>query len=223
MTGPLKIQAKICGINHPDALRAALDGGARYIGLVFFPRSPRHVELAIAADLARMVGTGTRTVGLFVDPADALLDETIARVPLDMIQLHGEENPARVADIRARYGLPVMKALKVADEADLEAASAYLPVVDRLLFDAKPPKNVANMLPGGNGLSFDWRLLAGRRWDKPWMLSGGLDPANVAEAIAITGADAVDVSSGVEERPGVKSVARIRDFLAAVAAAGQGA
>ena len=216
----MKIQSKICGINHPDALNAALQGGARYIGLVFFPRSPRHVEIGTAAELARMVGTGTRTVGLFVDPTDALLEDVRGHVPLDMIQLHGQETPERVAAIRAQHGLPVMKAVKVASAADLDAAAAYQPVVDLLLFDAKPPSDLKDALPGGNGLSFDWSLLAGRRWDKPWMLSGGLDPENVAAAIAATGARAVDVSSGVEERPGVKSVARIRAFLAAVDAAG---
>lgn len=218
----MKVQTKICGINGPEGLAAALEGGARYIGLVFFPRSPRHVDLPIAAELGRMVGTGTRTVGLFVDPDDASLDRVQERVPLDMIQLHGEESPQRVATIRQRTGLPVMKAVKIADAGDLAAAEAYLPVVDQLLFDAKPPKNVAGLLPGGNGLSFDWSLLAGRHWSKPWMLSGGLDPANVAAAIRATGAMAVDVSSGVESRPGVKDPDRIRAFLQAVRDAGEG-
>lgn len=217
----MKVQTKICGINSPEGLAAALEGGARYIGLVFFPRSPRHLDLPIAAELGRMVGTGTRTVGLFVDPDDATLDRVQERVPLDMIQLHGEESPQRVAAIRQRTGLPVMKAVKIADAGDLAAAEAYLPFVDQLLFDAKPPKNVAGLLPGGNGLSFDWSLLAGRRWSKPWMLSGGLDPANVAAAIRATGAMAVDVSSGVEARPGVKDPDRIRAFLKAVRDAGE--
>ncbi|MFV3127653.1 phosphoribosylanthranilate isomerase [Niveispirillum sp. KHB5.9] len=210
------VKAKICGISTPETMQAALDGGARYVGLVFFPKSPRNVAIATAAELSRMVRTGTRVVGLFVDPTDALLDDALGQVPLDLIQLHGSETPERVAAIKARFNLPVMKAVKVAEAADLDAARAYEPVADILLFDAKPPKGA--VLPGGNGVSFDWSLLAGRTWARPWMLSGGLDPANVADAIHATGADAVDVSSGVEDAPGVKSVERIGAFLAAVAA-----
>lgn len=211
------VRAKICGIRTPETMQAALDGGARYVGLVFFPKSPRNVSIATAAELSRMVGTGTRVVGLFVDPTDGLLDDVLGQTPLDLIQLHGTETPDRVAAIRARFNLPVMKAVKVADAADLEDAKAFESVADMLLFDAKPPKGA--LLPGGNGVSFDWSLLAGRVWGKPWMLSGGLDPANVADAIRATGAPAVDVSSGVEEAPGVKSPALIRAFLAAVASA----
>ena len=211
----MSVKAKICGIRTPEAMQAALEGGARYVGLVFFPRSPRHVSVATAADLSRMVRTGTRVVGLFVDPTDELLDDVTGQVPLDLIQLHGSETPERVAAIRARFNLPVMKAFKVAEPADLDAVRPYEPVTDLLLFDAKPPKGA--VLPGGNGVAFDWSLLAGRVWGKPWMLSGGLDPANVAEAIRATGATAVDVSSGVEDAPGVKSPQRIRAFLDAVA------
>ncbi len=211
----MSAKAKICGISTPDAMQAALDGGARWVGLVFFPKSPRNVSIATAAELSRMVGTGTRVVGLFVDPTDELLDDVTGQVPLDLIQLHGGETPERVAAIKARFNLPVMKAVKVAEPADLDAAKLFEPVADLLLFDAKPPKGA--VLPGGNGVSFDWSLLAGRTWDKPWMLSGGLDPANVADAIRATGATAVDVSSGVEEAPGVKSPALIRAFLQAVA------
>lgn len=213
----MSVKAKICGISTPDAMQAALAGGARWVGLVFFPKSPRNVSIATAAELSRMVGTGTRVVGLFVDPTDALLDEVTGQVPLDLIQLHGGETPDRVAAIKARFNLPVMKAVKVADAADLDAARAYEPVADLLLFDAKPPKGA--VLPGGNGVSFDWSLLTGRTWSKPWMLSGGLDPDNVTDAIRATGATFVDVSSGVEEAPGVKSPARIRAFLDAVAQA----
>lgn len=210
------VAAKICGINSPNSMQAALDGGARYVGLVFFPRSPRNVSVSVAAELSRMARTGTRVVGLFVDPTDDLLDQVTAQVPLDLIQLHGGERPDRVAAIKARFRLPVMKAVKVADKADVDAAASYEPVADLLLFDAKPPSNVSS-LPGGNGLSFDWSLLTGRTWQRPWMLSGGLDPANVADAIRATGARAVDVSSGVEERPGLKDPARIKAFLDAVA------
>ncbi|ASG21668.1 phosphoribosylanthranilate isomerase [Nitrospirillum viridazoti] len=210
----MPVKAKICGINHPEALRAAVDGGARYIGLVFFAKSPRNVSLPLAAELARMVPTGVRTVGLFVDPTDEFLDQALAQVPLDLIQLHGEETPERVAAIRAATRLPVMKALKVETAADLDAASAYEPVADILLFDAKPPKGA--VLPGGNGVAFDWTLLTGRQWAKPWMLSGGLAPDTVAEAIRVSGAEAVDVSSGVEDRPGHKDPALIRAFLKAV-------
>ncbi|MEA1649733.1 phosphoribosylanthranilate isomerase [Nitrospirillum sp. BR 11164] len=207
-------KAKICGINHPDALKAAVDGGARYIGLVFFAKSPRNVSLPLAAELARMVPTGVRTVGLFVDPTDDFLDQALAQMPLDLIQLHGEETPDRAAAIRTAHRLPVMKALKVETAADLDVASAYEPVADLLLFDAKPPKD--STLPGGNGVAFDWTLLTGRRWSKPWMLSGGLTCDTVAEAIRVSGAEAVDVSSGVEDRPGHKDPALIRAFLDAV-------
>ncbi|KPF84595.1 N-(5'-phosphoribosyl)anthranilate isomerase [alpha proteobacterium AAP38] len=212
------VKAKICGISTPETMQAALDAGARWVGLVFFPKSPRNVSIATAAELSRMVGTGTRVVGLFVDPTDDLLDDVTGQVPLDLIQLHGGETPERVAAIRARFNLPVMKALKVGDAADLDAATAYEPVVDMLLFDAKPPKGA--VLPGGNGVAFDWSLLTGRDWQKPWMLSGGLDPANVADAIRATGAKAVDVSSGVEDAPGRKSPDLIRAFLSAVTSTG---
>lgn len=212
------VKAKICGISTPETMQAALDAGARWVGLVFFPKSPRNVSIATAAELSRMVGTGTRVVGLFVDPTDELLDDVTGQVPLDLIQLHGGETPERVAAIRARFNLPVMKALKVEDAADLDAATAYEPVVDMLLFDAKPPKGA--ILPGGNGVAFDWSLLTGRQWQKPWMLSGGLDPANVADAIRATGTKAVDVSSGVEDAPGRKSSDLIRAFLSAVTSTG---
>lgn len=212
------VKAKICGISTPETMQAALDAGARWVGLVFFPKSPRNVSIATAAELSRMVGTGTRVVGLFVDPSDDLLNDVLGQVPLDLIQLHGGETPERVAAIRARFNLPAMKALKVGDAADLDAATAYEPVVDMLLFDAKPPKGA--ILPGGNGVAFDWSLLTGRIWQKPWMLSGGLDPANVADAIRATGAKAVDVSSGVEDAPGRKSPDLIRAFLSAVTSTG---
>lgn len=206
------VQVKICGINSPEAMTAAVEGGARYVGLVFYERSPRYVPPETAAQLSRLAPTGVRVVGLFVEPDDLFLERIVTAVPLDMIQLHGEEEPGRVAEIRAAYSIEVMKAVKVADAADLDRAASYEPVADRLLFDAKPPKGVAS-LPGGNGLSFDWSLLRGRAWSRPWMLSGGLSAGNLADAVRETGATAVDVSSGVEDRPGHKSPARITDFL----------
>lgn len=209
----MTVQVKICGINHGEALAAAVTGGARYVGLVFYPRSPRSVAPPLAAELARLVPTGMRVVGLFVDPDDDRLADVVGQVPLDLIQLHGDEPPARVAAIRAAFNIPVMKAIKVAGPEDLAAVNAYAAVADHLLFDAKPPA-LASALPGGNGIPFDWSILAGRAWSRPWMLSGGLSADNVAEAVAISGAAAVDVSSGVEDRPGHKDPARISNFLA---------
>lgn len=212
----MRLNVKICGINHPDAMAAALAGGARSIGLVFYPRSPRAVAVPVAAELARAAPTCAHVVGLFVDPDDALIERAVEQVPLDLLQLHGNESPDRVQEIRGRFRIPVMKAFRIAAAADLDGVAAYAEVADRFLFDAKPPANVA-ALPGGNGLCFDWSLLAGRRFDRPWMLSGGLTSDNVAAAVAATGALAVDVSSGVEDRPGHKCPALIGRFLAAAA------
>lgn len=194
----------------------AAAAGARWLGFVFFPRSPRHVSAERAAALAVEVPVGLMRVGLFVNPDDALLDRTLAQVPLDMIQLHGGESPPRVAEVRARTGLPVMKAIGVADPGDLDAIWDYGLVADQLLIDAKPPRDAS--LPGGNGLAFDWRLLVGRRFLKPWMLAGGLTAQNVAEAVRLTRAPAVDVSSGVESAPGVKDAGMMRAFVAAATA-----
>jgi phosphoribosylanthranilate isomerase len=194
-------------------VEAAVRGGAAYVGFVFFPKSPRNLTLSEAARLAAAVPPGVAKVALTVDADDAALDALLAEVPVDMLQLHGHETPQRVAEVRARYGLPVMKAVGVAGEEDLPALEAYGRVADQLLVDAKPPKGAD--LPGGNGLAFDWRLIAGRRWPVPWMLAGGLTPDNVAEAVRLTGARQVDVSSGVESHPGVKDPARIAAFLAA--------
>jgi len=209
----MAIEAKICGVNSSEAVAAAGKGGARYVGFVFYPPSPRAVTPEQAAMLAAQVNSGCLKVGLFVDPDAALLARVLAAAPLDLLQLHGEETPRRVAEIRAAYKLPVMKAIKVAQAEDLAAVADFAGAADRLLFDAKAPKEMKSALPGGNALSFDWRLLAGRRWPLPWMLSGGLKLDNLAEAVRISGARAVDVSSGVEERPGVKSPALIADFL----------
>lgn len=209
----MAVESKICGISDAAALDAAVAGGARWIGFVFFPRSPRAVTPEQAAVLAAQAAGRIERVGLFVDPDDAQLEETLRRVPLELLQLHGGETPRRVGEIRARWKLPVMKVIKVARAEDLTAVADYAGTVDRLLFDAKAPKDMPGALPGGNALAFDWRLLAGRRWPKPWMLSGGLKPENLAEAVSLTGATAVDVSSGVESAPGVKDPARIRAFL----------
>lgn len=210
----MPVEVKICGITSPAALAAAVEGGADYIGLNFYPPSPRYVSPDTARALAQDAPARLVKVGLFVDAEDAAIGALLETVPLDLLQLHGAESPERVKAIRDRFGLPVMKAIGIAGTADLAAAVAYGPVVDRLLFDAKPPKDMKGALPGGNALAFDWDLLAGRGWPVPWMLSGGLDPGNLAEAVRISGAAALDVSSGVEDRPGVKNPAKIRTFLA---------
>jgi phosphoribosylanthranilate isomerase len=210
----LPTRVKICGLRDAAMLDAAVQAGAAYVGLVFFEKSPRNVTLAQAAALAAMVPAGVAKVALVVDADDAQLDALLAQVPVDILQLHGAETPARVTAVKARYGLPVMKAVGVAGPDDLAALETYAQVADQLLVDAKPPKGAD--LPGGNGLSFDWRLIAGRRWPVPWMLAGGLTPANVAQAVALTGAGQVDVSSGVESAPGVKDAALIAAFCAAL-------
>jgi len=213
----MTVAAKICGISSAEAMAAAVDGGAHYVGLVFYPPSPRYVTTEAAAALAAPVPARVKKVGLLVDADDATIAAILDRVPLDMLQLHGAEGPGRVAAIGAGSGLPVMKAVKVAGADDLDAVDRFAGVADMILFDAKPPKDMKGVLPGGNALAFDWQLLAGRTWPLPWMLSGGLDVANVAEAVAISGAPAVDVSSGVENRPGHKDPEKILAFLAAVA------
>ncbi|WP_107495719.1 phosphoribosylanthranilate isomerase [Thalassobius sp. I31.1] len=204
---------KICGLTTTDDVAAVAAAGARYAGLVFFAKSPRHLEIDQARTLALEIPEGVAKVALTVNADDATLDAITAQVPLDVLQLHGKESVERVQEVRARYGLPVMKAIGIADEADLAQISTYTQVADQLLIDAKPPKHAD--LPGGNGLAFDWRLLAGRRWATPWMLAGGLNPENVAEAIHLTGATQVDVSSGVESAPGVKNAKKIADFVQA--------
>ena len=210
------VTAKICGLNAPDAVAAAVAGGAGHIGLVFYPPSPRYVTPSRAAALAAEVPRAVGKVGLFVDADDDALAAALDQVDLDMLQLHGDESVDQVAAVRERFGVPVMKAICVSCESDVAAADAYAEVADWLLFDARAPAQRPGALPGGNALAFDWRLLAGRRWAVPWMLSGGLDAANVAEAVGVAGASAVDVSSGVEDRRGHKSPARIAAFLAAV-------
>jgi phosphoribosylanthranilate isomerase len=209
----MSIEVKICGIRDAEGMDAAVEAGADFIGFVFFPPSPRAVTPAEAAALSARHAGGPVRVGLFVDPTDEDLAAVLAQAPLGLIQLHGEETPARCAAIRARFALPVMKALGVAEAADLDAAAPFAPVVDRFLFDAKPPPG--GPLPGGNAHPFEWRLMAGRAIAKPWLLAGGLTPGNVAEAIRTAGAPGVDVSSGVERARGVKDAGLIRDFVAA--------
>ncbi|PQO23200.1 phosphoribosylanthranilate isomerase [Rhodobacteraceae bacterium WD3A24] len=211
------IRVKICGLRTPGDVIEAAAAGAAYGGFVFFDRSPRNLTLAAAREAARAAPPGLAKVALTVDAGDAALDAILEEVPIDMLQLHGRESPERVAALRARHGLPVMKAVGLAGEADLAALDAYAAVADQLLVDAKPAPGAA--LPGGNGLAFDWRLLAGRRWTEPWMLAGGLTPDNVVEAIRLTGARQVDVSSGVERAPGEKDAMLMRRFVAAASAA----
>lgn len=213
---PADINVKICGLTESADLPAAILAGARYIGFVFFEKSPRHLSLQDAAFMAVSVPEGVCKVALTVDADDAFLDALLAAVPIDMLQLHGAESPARVQEVKSRYGLPVMKAVGVAGPEDLAKLDAYVKVADQILVDAKPPKG--GDLPGGNGLAFDWKLIAGRRWPVPWMLAGGLTPDNVAQAIAMTGARQVDVSSGVESAPGVKDADLIASFCAAALA-----
>ncbi|WP_299304150.1 phosphoribosylanthranilate isomerase [uncultured Litoreibacter sp.] len=207
------IRVKICGLGTAADVAACVDAGTAYVGFVFFPKSPRHLTLGAAKAMAMEVPPGVAKVALTVNATDADLDELVAAVPLDMLQLHGTESPDRVANVRARFGLPVMKAVGVADEGDLPALNDHALAADQLLIDAKPPKDAD--LPGGNGLTFDWRLIAGRRWPVPWMLAGGLTPENVAEAVRLTGAQQVDVSSGVESAPGVKNAGLISRFCEA--------
>lgn len=207
------IRVKICGLKTPADVAAVAASGAAYAGFVFFAKSPRNLTIPAARELALAAPVGLAKVALVVDAEDAFLDAITEAMPLDMLQLHGHESPDRVAEVRARYGLPVMKAVGVADEGDLAAVFDYSQVADQILVDAKPPKNAD--LPGGNGLSFDWRLVAQRRWLRPWMLAGGLTPDNLAEAIRLTNARQVDVSSGVEAAPGVKDAGRITAFVKA--------
>src|SRR6056297_157084 len=214
----MTIAMKFCGLTRPGELSAAARAGAAYIGLVFFTKSPRNLSFETARELAMLAPPGLAKVALTVNADDAMLDALMAAVPIDMVQLHGSENPDRVAEVRARTGLPVMKALGIGEAADLAQIDLYAQVADQLLIDAKPPKDAT--LPGGNGLSFDWRLLAGRKyWTKPWMLAGGLTPEIVAEAVRLTGARQVDLSSGIESAPGVKDAAKMMAFAKALSAA----
>ena len=209
------VQAKICGLTTPEAVRAALDGRAAYVGFMFFARSPRNIAPDAAGRLAPPLrAKGVKIVAVTVDPSDAEVDAIVAGLAPDLFQLHGQETPARARAIAERAGAGIIKVLPVSEASDLEPAGAYDGLVDHLMFDAKPPKDADR--PGGLGGAFDWTLLAGRRFQRPWLLAGGLDPWNVAAAIAASGAPIVDVSSGVERGPGLKDPALITAFLDAV-------
>jgi phosphoribosylanthranilate isomerase len=214
----MTVQAKICGINMPDAMQAAIDGGTSYVGLVFYPPSPRAVTGIEAAALAALVPDTVKKIGLFVDIDDDLLTDILNLVPLDILQLHGKETPERVAAIKNATGLPVMKAIHIEKADDFVGIDRYNDIADQILFDAKAPKDLKNALPGGNAISFDWSLFANHPWQNHWMLSGGLNAGNVAEAVRTSGARAVDVSSGVESAPGKKDTKLIAAFLETVLA-----
>ena len=213
----MTVTAKICGINDPEAMRAAITGRASHVGLVFYSPSPRAVNPGEAMALSAVVPERVQKVGLFVDPEDDQIDKTLSVVKLDMLQLHGDETPDRVRDLKARTGKKVMKVIKVSEPEDLVRAEAYVRIADALMFDAMPPKGMKDALPGGNAVSFDWRILSGRKWPLPWMLAGGLTKYNVETAVELSGARIVDTSSGVEDVPGHKNVDKITEFLRAVA------
>jgi phosphoribosylanthranilate isomerase len=217
LRGERRVRAKICGLSSEAAVDAVVAGGAAYAGFVFYPRSPRAVTPEAAALLCARLPAAVERVALFVDADDALIAAVLAAAPIDVLQFHGCESPQRVAEAKARFGRRVMKAVAIAGEDDVRLAASYEDDADLLLFDAKPPRR-PGALPGGNGLVFDWGLIAGRRWRRPWMLSGGLTAELVGEAVRVSGAAAVDVSSGVESRPGEKDPAKISTFLAAVRA-----
>ncbi|MGY6710222.1 MAG: phosphoribosylanthranilate isomerase [Rhizobiaceae bacterium] len=213
----MSLDIKICGLSTAETVAAALAGGASHVGFIFFPKSPRNVTPQEAGRLREAARGRALVVAVSVDADDAFLDQIVAAMAPDMLQLHGKETPARVAEVKARYGLPVIKALSVAERADLDAIAPYVGIVDRFLLDAKPPKGAE--LPGGNGIAFDWRLLQDLSGEVDYLLSGGLDAANVGEALALVSPPGLDLSSGVESTPGVKDPALIARFFDAVAAA----
>ncbi len=208
----MPIQVKICGINSVESADAAVRAGADFAGLMFHPRSPRKLQIEQAQSLADRLRGRARIVAVLVDPDDAALSNVVIAVKPDFIQLHGSESAARVGEIRARVALPVIKVIAIAEASDLVAAAAYESVADMLMFDAKAPANATR--EGGHGAAFDWQLLRGRTFSRPWLLAGGLNAENVSRAIAISGAPGVDVSSGVETAPGVKNPDMIRAFIA---------
>ncbi|MEQ9489489.1 MAG: phosphoribosylanthranilate isomerase [Alphaproteobacteria bacterium] len=209
----MPVEVKICGLNTPASVEASVAAGADMVGFNFFAKSPRFVSINEAASLASSVPDSVLSVGVLVNPDNELLSRILSDVPLDLVQLHGDEPPDRVAEIRARFGKPVMKVVKVAEADDLAQVKPYTEIIERLMFDTKPPKDAT--LPGGNAKAFDWTILKGFRFDKPWLLAGGLTVDNVATAIRLTGAPGVDTASGVEDRPGVKNSQKIRQFIAA--------
>lgn len=210
----MSLDIKICGLKTPEAIDAALAGGATHIGFIFFPKSPRNVEPETAGRLRNAARGRAKAVAVTVDADDALLDRIVAAMQPDMLQLHGKETPERVAQVKRRYGLPVIKALTVSAAEDIAKARPYVGAADQILFDAKPPKD--SELPGGNGVSFDWSLLKSIGPGLDYFLSGGLNAENVGEALRIAHPPALDISSGVESAPGVKDTQKIADFFAAV-------
>ncbi|MER8559826.1 phosphoribosylanthranilate isomerase [Mesorhizobium sp. M0074] len=213
----MALDIKICGLKTDKALAAALAGGASHVGFIFFAKSPRYVEPAEAGRLREAARGRAKAVAVTVDAGDAFLDEIVEKMQPDMLQLHGAETPERVAEVKSRYGLPVMKALPVSEAADLGRVKAFIGIADRFLFDAKPPKG--SELPGGNGLAFDWRILAGLDAGVDYMLSGGLNAGNIGDALRLANPPGIDVSSGVESAPGIKEPALIEQFFRAVGAA----
>lgn len=209
----MPVSAKICGLKTAESVGAAIEHGADFIGFNFFRKSPRYVEPEQAGALGRAVPARVLKTGLFVDDDDARIAAILATAPLDLLQLHGSETPERVAAIKAKFGLPVMKVIKVREAADIARAVDYEAVSDRLMFEPQPPAEMKNALPGGNAVSLDWTLLQGFHSPLPWMLAGGLTPGNLAEAVRLSGAPAVDVSSGVEDQPGEKNASKIKYFL----------
>jgi phosphoribosylanthranilate isomerase len=213
----MTVAAKICGLSTEAAVAAAVEGGAAFVGFVFYPPSPRSIAPARAGELAQLVPPAVRRVALFVDADDAAISEVLDAAPtIDILQFHGAETPDRITEVKRRFGREVMKVVAIAGPNDLAVAASYEHAADLLLFDAKPPPGATR--PGGNGLVFDWQLIAGRQWRLPWLLSGGLTAELLPEAVRISGASAVDVSSGVETAPGEKDPAKISAFLKAAAA-----
>lgn len=206
---------KICGLSTSETVTAALVAGADLVGFVFFPKSPRNVSIATAKELARIARGKAKIVALIVDAEDALIDEITREVAPDLFQAHGGETPERIAEINRRSGRPVIKAIKIKSDADVAQAKAYETTAALILYDAKAPETLKNALPGGNGIAFDWTLVGSGKSLPAFILSGGLNPGNVAEAVKVTGAGIVDVSSGVEKSPGIKDIALIREFIAA--------
>lgn len=211
----MSVEVKICGLSTEIAVEAAVAGGAAYVGFVFYPTSPRNVSPERAAELCRLVPSAdVHVCALFVDADDETIARALDAAPIDILQFHGNETPERVAEAKLRHKRPVMKALPIASPEDVALARRWEATADMLLFDAKPPR-LPQSLPGGNALAFDWQLIAGQKWRRPWMLAGGLTADNLAKAVRITGAQRVDVSSGVERRPGEKDPEKISAFLAA--------
>jgi len=210
----MQLDVKICGLKEPETITAALELGASHVGFVFFDKSPRHLSLAQAAGLRDLVGAAAKIVAVVVDADNRFLDDLVHQVRPDILQLHGRETPRRAAEIKRRYHLPIAKAIAVHDKSDLQNLVPYRDIADRLLFDAKAPKD--SHLPGGNGVAFDWKLLDGLDSELNYMLSGGLNAQNIVQALKQARPGGVDVSSGVERAPGLKDIGLMRDFFAAL-------